>query len=109
MQTEKLTIVNCCARIRDLCENSGRSQKELATALGISEGALINYKRDRIPKTEELHKLASHFGTTMDYIYAGTGVSPSVADKTAWQGRAEKAERKIAMLKKMLQAALAEL
>lgn len=109
MQPEKLTIVNCCARIRDLCENSGRSQKELAAALGISEGALINYKRDRVPKTEELHKLASYFGTTMDYIYAGAGPSPASVDKSAWQSRAEMAERKIAMLKKMLQEALAEL
>lgn len=74
----------------------------------ISEGALINYKRDRIPKAEELYRIANFFGTTMDYLYGGTG-GPQRIEKPEWQSRAENAERKVTRLKKMLQEALAEL
>lgn len=124
MQEEKLTFVNCAQRIRDLCEGSGKNQKELARELGISEAALINYKRDRIPKAEELHRLATYFGVSIDWILTGSQSLAragtrflSVAEmsdqgllaedaveygRSSWQERAIKAEKKLADLQKAL-------
>jgi transcriptional regulator with XRE-family HTH domain len=38
-----------------------------------------NYLRDRIPKTEELHRLAKFFGVSMDYLFTGTGTESAEA------------------------------
>lgn len=67
--------------------------------LDLSEAALINYKRDRIPKVDELHKIAAHFGVSMDWLYTGQGVSPASSSSSAWQARAEAAESKLEALK----------
>ncbi len=36
--------------------------------LDISESAIVNYKRDRIPKAEELLRIARHFGVPMESL-----------------------------------------
>ncbi|MCU0797311.1 MAG: helix-turn-helix domain-containing protein [Akkermansiaceae bacterium] len=57
-------------RFRELVASSGLTQKELANALGLSEGAIVNYKRDRVPKADELVAIANHFGITVDWLLA---------------------------------------
>lgn len=101
MQRKKLTIVNFSERFRDLVENSGSSQKDLASALGISEGSIVNYKRERIPKAEELLAIAAHFGVTIEWLLTGDGATKAVSD-SVWKLKAEHAEQKLAAVKSSL-------
>ena len=73
MQQEKLTIVNFGTRFKELVDQDELSQKEIAAKLGISEGSIVNYKRDRIPKAEELLAIASLYGVTMEWLLTGRG------------------------------------
>ena len=63
--------MNFSIRFRELLEGCGRTQKDVAAALGLSEGALINYKRDSIPKSMELLAIARFFGVTMEWLLTG--------------------------------------
>lgn len=49
-------------------ELSPLSQKELAQRLSLSESAIVNYKRDRIPKAEELLRIASFFDVPIEHL-----------------------------------------
>lgn len=69
-QHARLVHVNCpdarfvnyfSHNFRALLERSGKSQKELAAALGCSESAIVNYKRGRIPKDAELQRICEFF------------------------------------------------
>lgn len=51
-----------------LVELSPLSQKELAQRLSLSESAIVNYKRDRIPKAEELLRIASFFDVPIEHL-----------------------------------------
>lgn len=77
MQSQKLTIVNFAERFRNLVEASGLSQKELATRLGVSEGAIVNYKGGRVPKAEELLSIAAFFDVKMEWLLCGEDAKPS--------------------------------
>ncbi len=48
----------------------GINQAQLSRATGISVPALINYRRGRIPRAEQLATLARHFGVTIDDLLA---------------------------------------
>lgn len=89
------------------------TQKELATASGISQPSVSRYlKESTEPKLSDLIALANAFGVSLDVVAGVQPISGSahlMASSNEWQGRAEAAERKILMLKKMLQEALAEL
>lgn len=60
------------------------SDREIADAVGLSPGALSNYKNpklNRIPKAHELLRLAKYFGVSMEYLLEGTpGVAASLSD-----------------------------
>lgn len=71
MQEKKLTIVNFSERFRHLIDGCGLSQKDLASALGLSEGSIVNYKKGRIPKAEELLTITSHFGVSLEWLLSG--------------------------------------
>ncbi len=81
MQQQKLTIVNFASRFETLISRSGFSQKEIAARLGISEGSIVNYKRDRIPKAEELLTIATYFGVTMEWLLTGDEDHTSVVQE----------------------------
>ena len=49
MQEKNDTDVSFCGRFADLLNNCEYSQRQVAVKLGLTEGAIINYKRDRIP------------------------------------------------------------
>lgn len=60
-------------RLRNLLEEKGITQKELANSLNISATALNGYiKNRRQPDANTLVRLASYFNTTTDYIYGVT-------------------------------------
>lgn len=45
-----------------LISRSGKTQRELAEKIGISESALVNYKKGRVPKQVELRRICDYFG-----------------------------------------------
>ena len=77
MQEKKYTNVNFSMRFCELLEKCGLTQKELAAKLGMSEGAIVNYKKDRVPKAEELRALAAYFEVSMEWLLTGFDPAPS--------------------------------
>lgn len=98
MQEKKHTFVNFSGRFRDLCENSGMTQKELAQALGLSEGSIVNYKNSRTPKADELLAIARFFGVSIEWLLTGENDVVGKGD-SVWRQRALTAEQKLASLK----------
>lgn len=59
-------------RVLDLLENIGYTQREFATMIGVSEGALSRYLKDeREPKMEVIANMATTLNTTTDYLLSG--------------------------------------
>ncbi len=60
-------------QLRNLLEQDGITQKELAEALNISATTLNGYVQNRRqPDAKTVIRLASYFNTTTDYIYGVT-------------------------------------
>lgn len=93
--------MNFSNRFRDLMDSSGKTQKELATALELSEGAMINYKRDSVPKSMELYRIARFFNVSMEWLLTGAGPGTAIGD-SAWRQRAMSAEQRLDALKSAL-------
>ncbi len=56
-------------KISELLSEKSMTQKELASAAGITESAVSHYiKGDRIPRGVNLMKIANALGTTTDYL-----------------------------------------
>lgn len=61
------------AQLRNLLEEDGITQKQLAEALNLSTTTLNGYiKNRRQPDAKTVIRLASYFNTTTDYIYGLT-------------------------------------
>lgn len=59
-------------RVINLLEEIGYTQREFATMIGVSEGALSRYLKDeREPKMEVIANMATALNTTTDYLLAG--------------------------------------
>lgn len=104
MASEKFTSVKFSERLTELIEHSGCTQREIAQGCGLSEGALVNYKRGRIPKAGELHNMAKFFGVTMEYLLTGESNTPKQAD--GWRQRALALEQKMDAMRAGVLAAL---
>jgi len=56
-------------RLKECRKNIGKTQKEVATDLGITENGYQNYEIDKYePKMETLNKLADYFDVSIDYL-----------------------------------------
>ena len=63
-------------RILELLKQSGYSQKELASMVGVTEAAMSRYlKNEREPKIEVVANLATALNTTVDYLISGRSES----------------------------------
>lgn len=58
-------------RIRQLMELHGVKQAELATAVGVTQGAVSGWCGGAIPKGDQLYQLAQFFGVSMESMLAG--------------------------------------
>ena len=97
--------MNFSERFRELTEGAGRTQRELAEEMRISEASFINYRRDRTPKADELLRIAQFFGVTMEWLLTGEDDrQPRTPD--GWKQRALAAEAKVEMLKSGLEGLL---
>ena len=56
------------ARFEKLVAETGETQKQIARAAGLSEGAITNYLNGRAPRWPEALKLARAFGVTPAYL-----------------------------------------
>lgn len=100
MQAGKLTNMNFSSRFRELLESCGKTQKEVAEALGLSEGALINYKRESVPKSMELLAISRFFGVSMEWLLTGEGAAGgNSTDAAVWRQKCQEAERRLEGLK----------
>ena len=62
--------------ILSLLKQSGYSQKELASMVGVTEAAMSRYlKNEREPKIEVVANLATALNTTVDYLVNGRSES----------------------------------
>ena len=59
-----------CARLQELMDRDGLTQRQLAAAIGISQSAISQYLNGMraAPGVEEAIALASHFGVTVDWL-----------------------------------------
>lgn len=59
-------------RTSKLLEEIGYSQREFASMIGVTEGALCRYlKNEREPKMEVIANMATALNTTTDYLLKG--------------------------------------
>ena len=70
------TMAKIGDRILSLLKQSGYSQKELASMVGVTEAAMSRYlKNEREPKIEVVANLATALNTTIDYLVNGRSES----------------------------------
>lgn len=62
------------AVFESLCEGEGRKPNPVAKELGIPSGSLTKWKNGALPSTENLIKISSHFGVTIDYLLTGNSM-----------------------------------
>lgn len=56
-------------KIEELLEKNKMSQKQLANITGLTESAISHYvKGDRVPRGNNLNKIAKALGVTVDYL-----------------------------------------
>ena len=69
---EKQNMEGFGRRVSELLGEIGYTQREFATMIGISEGALSRYLKDeREPKMEVIANMATALNTTTDYLLSG--------------------------------------
>jgi transcriptional regulator with XRE-family HTH domain len=66
-------------RIKNIVETSGLTQRELADALGISQPAVSQYLRGRMPQADVLYRLAKLGNCTMEWLLTGEQSSEEYA------------------------------
>lgn len=91
-------------RLKELREERGISQRELAEIIGISKGAVYYYESDgRAPDIVTLEKISDYFDISADYLLGRTNARTkkpllkSICDKT---GLSDKSVLMLARLKK---------
>lgn len=56
-------------RIKDLCQRTGKTQRDVARDLGISAPTLSQYASGtRLPAPDTIIKIADYFGVSTDYL-----------------------------------------
>jgi transcriptional regulator with XRE-family HTH domain len=94
-QGKKFPNENFSDRFTALVRESPLSQKQLALALGLAESAVVNYKKGRTPKADELLRIARHFRVTMEWLLTGEGAR-SIAEKVKdWEDGLKKTNPKL--------------
>lgn len=102
METKCLQIFG--QRLKELREERGISQRELAEIIGISKGAVYYYESDgRAPDIVTLEKLCDYFEVSADYLLGRTNArTPKLKLKSVCEkvGLSDKSVLMLARLKK---------
>jgi len=73
-------------RLKQLREERGWTQDEIAEKLGVSRPTIAGYEseeKNRIPREETLLKIADLFGESIDYLLGRTNDRSKVAEEAA--------------------------
>ncbi len=65
-------MANFATRLKELREEHGLLQKELAEKIGAKRGTVAAWETGRMPERMALEKLARLFDTSMDYLMGNT-------------------------------------
>ncbi|NOX37979.1 MAG: helix-turn-helix domain-containing protein [Calditrichaeota bacterium] len=90
MKEESLHPQQIARRIEQILNALGWTQEELAAALGVTQPAVSQYLKGRIPPAPILYQLARLGQTTMEWILTGHGASepgPAVHEDRPGYGR----------------------
>lgn len=75
LEEDKDTLFTMACRINEEMSEQNISQEDLCEKLGISQGALSNYRNGlRFPDSNVLAKMANEFNTTTDYLLGLTSL-----------------------------------
>lgn len=76
------------SRLKELREERGLTQIQLAEALHLSKGAIGNYEAGkRKPRFEDLEAIADFFNVELDYLYGRTNERPEFSLEEQWIAR----------------------
>ena len=82
----------------------GEDNTTLARAIDVTPTAVGNYVKGRVPRAEELLRLAQHYRVQMEELLGGTATTTT--DDSIWKHRALSAEQRLAAVKEGMQALL---
>jgi methanogenic corrinoid protein MtbC1 len=81
-------MADFATRLRELRNNRGLRQKDLAQALGLAQTTIANYEqKSRFPDEQILDRIADYFEVTLDFLLGRAEVSLA-----PWQAAGEKTE-----------------
>ncbi len=93
-------------RVLGLLESAGYTQRDLATMIGVTTGALSKYlKNEREPKMEVIANMATALNTTTDFLLTGKDDSQSFEETYRLVARGTSTmtdEEKIKLMKVLL-------
>lgn len=99
-QDKKSTNVKFSARLQEAAQEKNLDQVTLARVTGITGAAINNYwNKGRVPKSEELHRIAKAIGTSMEWLLTGEDSNNIPVALAEWKQRAHAAEQKLDALK----------
>lgn len=87
-------------RLKAALKAAGLTQKEAARLLNISESAMCNYARGRIPEAKILYRIARLCNCSMEWLIAGEGPGPPQPAKRAREPDAARVIAAVAALEK---------
>ncbi|MEG3024308.1 MAG: helix-turn-helix transcriptional regulator [Akkermansia sp.] len=96
------------SRFLELLKSNSLTQNELSKTVKISQATISAYSLGKTtPKSDELFRIASCFGVTMDYLWGASDDNPndvSIPSPTDsdWKKRAQAAEKKLNQLKGLM-------
>lgn len=96
------------SRFLGLLKDNSLTQSELSKIVKISQATISAYSLGKTtPKSEELCRIASYFGVSMDYLWGVSDIPIQATDtaniqESEWQQRAQTAEQKLKHLKSLL-------
>lgn len=97
---------------------TGINQRKLAEAVGVTPAAMSRYVEGRVPRADELLRIARYFAVSMEQLLTGSGtIEPMIVRETGagysaksddgkWRDRAIAAEHKVEVLKSGLEGLL---
>lgn len=97
MQEKSSTNVHFASTLARLIETKALSDVDVAKAVDVTPTAIGNYKKGRVPRAEELWKLARFFSVSMESLLTGSAQAQS--EDGSWRLRALTAEKRLDDLK----------
>lgn len=78
------------------------TKAQLAEIVGVTPTSIGNYCNGRIPRADELHRIAKVFGVSMETLLTGQGQMAGRGSDSVWKIKAEHAEQKLEAVKAAL-------